>query len=223
MVTNPYLAKFVMFEGIDFSGKSTQFERVKKYISAYRPQLPVKYTKEPNKEKPIGAQVYRILNGQDGEYDINYIAPFHMQAFYIEDRVGNYRDDVLPALSTGVNVLQDRGFPSLAYGSQSPFDFDDFLGLNERMFSVAMVPFVRPDLILIFDAPAEVAVARMKEAGREADAFENLKTLTRARDNYRSFSKGYPNCHLIDGTKGEVEVFKAVMALLAPLLGLSRN
>ena len=145
-----------------------------------------------------------------------------MQGFYIKDRMHNYRDNIIPALQSGMHVLQDRGAPSsLSYGSEDPSEFYDFMGLHELVFSAALVPLFWPDKILIFDVSVEVAMERKKKTNKPFDAFELADVLTRARNNYLAFAVQYPNCVVIDGTPPPEEVFVETKKLVLPLLGLS--
>ncbi len=219
MIPNPHKTAFLTFEGIDFSGKSTQFERLKKFLTTNYPDLPVIYTKEPDINRPSGKEIYQILNGEHPIYNINNMEPFHMQAFYMKDRMINYRDNIIPGLQGHSHVLQDRGpASSLCYGSSGAKDFHGFMGMHDLIFSAAAVPLIRSDLTLIFDVPADVAIARGKESGRKMDALEDLGTLTRVRNNYLEFAKQYPNCAVIDGTKDEQTVYQEVLFLISPLL-----
>src|SRR3989344_2590931 len=155
MIPNPNKSKLIVFEGIDGSGKSEQYSRIQHYVQAYLPRVSVKYCKEPDVNRPIGKEIYDILEGKHQEFKLENMKAFHMQAFYIEDRMSNYRDNIIAGLQKGSHVMQDRGVPSsLCYGSETPNDFYDFMGLHDRVFSAAQVPFFWPDLILIFDVPA---------------------------------------------------------------------
>src|SRR3989344_66220 len=154
MIPNPHKAKFVLYEGIDGSGKSEQYLRTQTYLKAYFERLAVRYLKEPDRNRPIGKAIYDILSGQHPDYDLGKMRSYHMQAFYIEDRMGNYRENIIPSLQSMTHVLQDRGMvSSFCYGAQGPDEFSDFMGLHNRVFSAAQVPLIWPDLVLIFDIP----------------------------------------------------------------------
>lgn len=221
MIHNPHKSKFIIFEGIDHSGKSTQFDRLQRYLAQAHPDFPVIYCKEPGEDRPSGKQIYDILHKKDSEYDIDSMEPFHMQGFYIKDRMHNYRDNIIPALQSGKHVLQDRGIPSsLSYGSKTPDEFYGFMGLHDLVFAAALVPLFWPDKVLIFDVPADVAVARQKKTSKPFDAFELEAVLSRARTNYLAFAEKYPNCVVIDGTRSEEDIFTEVKTILSPFLGI---
>ncbi len=224
MISNPFKTAFGVFEGIDYSGKSEQFERTKTFLTAYHERLPVTYAKEPDRTRPTGATIYEILEGKHQEYRLENLSPSHFQTFYIEDRMLNYRSNILPALFRGRHVIQDRGAASsFAYGADSPKDFFDFMGMHERIFSAAEMPFIWPDFILIFDVPVDVALARASQASRAKDKFEVGEKLERARANYLAFAQHYPNCHIIDGDRKPEDIFVEVKGYVYQALGLNRE
>lgn len=221
MIPNPHKCKFVLFEGIDGSGKSQQYARFQNLMRTFFPKVATAYAKEPDENLPIGKEIYQILNGTHPHYNLQKMQPFHFQAFYIENRMWNYRQNIIPSLQNGIHLVQDRGMASsFCYGAQSPDEFYDFMGLHDRVFSAAQMPLFWPDLILIFDVPAEVAVARMQASGKELDQFETVEKLKRVRDNYHAFAGAYPNCVIVDGTPKEEEVFVQTKNHLLPLLDL---
>lgn len=219
MIPNNHKAKFIIFEGIDGSGKSSQYDLLRKHLASNYPNLPAVYPKEPDKNRPIGNEIYQILKGQHSAYQLDKMRPYHMQAFYIEDRMFNYRENIIPALQRGIHVIQDRGVASsFCYGAKSPDEFYDFMGLHDRVFSAAQVPFIWPDLILIFDIPAETAIKRMTKAGKIKDGFEQKKKLELVRSNYLAFAKKYPNCVVVDGKPSGEKIFKKTFSIVSVVL-----
>ncbi len=224
MIPNNHKTKFIVFEGIDGSGKSSQYELLKKLLASRYPKLSAVYPKEPDKNRPIGNEIYRILNNQHPAYQLAKMRPYHMQAFYIEDRMFNYRENIIPALQQGQYVIQDRGVASsFCYGAKNPDEFYDFMGLHDRVFSAAQVPFIWPDLILIFDIPAEVALKRMTKTGKIKDGFEQKKKLRLVRRNYLAFAKKYSNCVVVNGIFPETEVFEKTKSYVLLTLGFKNR
>src|SRR5262245_10233667 len=149
MIPNPHKTSFITFEGLDFSGKSTQYARIQNYLMANHKQLPVVYTKEPDDTIPSGKEIYQILRGEHPKYKIDDLDSFHMQAFYMKNRMINYRDKIIPGLQAGKHDLQDRGVASsICYGSRSPRDFCGFMGMHDLIFDAAGVPFFWPNVII---------------------------------------------------------------------------
>lgn len=218
MLPNPYKSKFILFEGIDGSGKSEQYSRIQEAVKNHKAK--VLYSKEPDSKRPVGKIIYEILNGKNKTYQLDKMADFHIQSFYIEDRMDNYRENIIPGLEQGRHIFQDRGIPStISYGSKDKKQFYDFMGLHDRVFSAGRIPFIWPDLILIFDVPPKVAIQRMEKGGKKLDKFEHLGKLKKARENYLAFAKMYPNCVVIDGRPSLEEVFKETKNNVFKLLG----
>ncbi len=223
MIQNNHNAKFVVFEGIDGSGKSDQYDRIRNFMNSNFPEVVVKYSKEPDVNRPTGKSIYDILNRKHPEYDLKKMRSYHMQAFYIEDRMCNYRENIIPSLQNKIHVFQDRGMASsFCYGAKRPDEFYDMMGLHDRVFSAAKVPLIWPDLILIFDVPVEASLKRMRTGGKKLDQFETLRVLKRARKNYLSFAKIHSNCVVIDGTPKEEKVFTQTKTHLLACLGLEQ-
>lgn len=224
MIPNPHKSKLIVFEGVDGSGKSEQYNRLKTFMKAYHPEVKVAYTKEPDINRLMGAAIYEILKGEHKYWKIDKMPPYLMQVFYIEDRIEDFRDFTIPNLQNGFHDLKDRGMASnLCYGAQTTSEFYDFLELHNRIFSAAKVPLIWPDLTLIYDVPAELAVERMKQGGKELDAFEQINKLELVRKNYYALSQlpEFPNCKIIDGSLSVEEVFTETKKLVLPLLGLA--
>ena len=131
-----------------------------------------------------------------------------MQRKYFLARRMLYQDLNLPVLRAGVHVISDRGVLSVAYGLKSVNDLDHFLGIEKAMFDYHKVPFIRPDLNLIYDVDVEIALDRLKKKNRALDKFEQRQILERTRANYLAIADKIPNCIVIDGTPPVEKVFE---------------
>ena len=224
MITNMHPGKFICFEGIDASGKSEQFRRFSNFIKAYH-QAHFKntlFTKEPDTDHPSGKEIYDILLKRHATLNIADLHPFEMQSRYFRNRIWHYRAKVLLNLAKEFNVISDRGVASMCFGVSSPVEFKPLMGIQEQAFLGAEVPFLWPDVILVYDVPADVARRRLLDKGKELDAFEeDISFQMRVRENYLAFAKQYPNCHVIDGSGQPEDVFVRTKEVLMPILGLS--
>lgn len=226
MIANPYSGKLIHFEGIDASGKSGQLTRLKNYLQAFQKAQFRKthFTKEPDIGHPSGVEICQILHGKHPNPAINTanLHPFEMQSRYFRNRVWHYPVEVVSYLAKEFNVVSDRGLASMCFGVSSPAEFKPLMGIQEQFFLGAGVPFIWPDLIIIYDVSAEEASKRMQEQGKEKDDFEkDLEFQMRVRENYLWFAKQYPNCHVIDGSGQPEEIFVKTKEILVPILGLS--
>ncbi len=224
MTPNPYAGRLIHFEGIDASGKSRNFIRVKNFISAFHKEQYQKtfFTKEPDVDHPSGKEIYDLLQGKHPTVNIANLHPFEIQSMYFRNRIWHYRTKVISNLAKEFNVVSDRGVASICFGVSSPVEFKPLMGIQEQAFLGADVPFIWPDAIFIYDVPAEVARERMLKEGKVRDAFEkDLDFQMRVRENYLAFAKVYPNCYVIDGSGQPEDIFVKTKEILAPILGLS--
>lgn len=219
---NPYVGRFISFEGVDGSGKSSQLTRWKNYLQAYYEALFRKtfFTKEPNVEHPSGREIYNLLQERHPTIKIGDMHPFEMQSYYFRNRAWHYRARVIPYLAKDFHVVSDRSSASICFGVSSPADFKPLIGIQEQVFLAAEVPFIWPDAILIYDVSADVARERGKDQNKTPDAFErDINFQMKVRDNYLAFAAQYPNCHIIDGSGRPEEVFVRTKEVLAATFG----
>jgi len=71
------------------------------------------------------------------------------------------------------------------------------------------VPFIRPDKVIIYDLPPDVAIARLAQKDeRRRDFFEQPDRIERARQAYLEFANKFPDfCQVVDGQGSIDEVF----------------
>jgi len=99
-----------------------------------------------------------------------------MALLYAADRLDHLRQDIVPRLARGVDVVCDRyRLSSLAYQSLSA-DLAWVTTLNSKA--------QRPDLTLFLDVPPEICRARM--AGRQGavELYEQESKIRRVREHY---------------------------------------
>lgn len=158
--------KLIVLEGIDGSGKSTQYrlllERLKKDNVAFRSTVFPRYGEESS------ALIRLYLGGAFGEKpsDVNACAA---AAFYAVDRFAAYKQDWGEYYESGGLILADRYATSNAVhqGCKVPEDelgeFFDWL----YDFEYVRLELPKPDLVLYLDVDIETSLARMRS--REAE------------------------------------------------------
>jgi len=175
--------RFVTFEGIEGSGKSTQVARLAAWLED-RECAPV-VTREPG-GTPLGRRLREVLlKGDAGE-------PLTEAMLMAADRAEHVATVILPALDEGRHVLCDRHADStLAYqGGGSGVARDLLVALNR-----VAVQGLAPDLTLLFDLEPAVALARMRaRTGGAADRFEaeSLAFHERVRAAYLELARAEP-------------------------------
>lgn len=169
--------QFIVFEGLDGSGTSTQAELLQGWLE--RHGQPAHRTAEPS-SGPFGLLLRAALAGRigsagpDGRFrplpeDVLALA-------FAADRLDHLDHEVLPRLASGVTVISERYYlSSLAYQSEQ-LGLDWVRALNRRAR--------RPDLTLFLDVPVEVCLERIRQRGRRTELFEDGATLRRVRAGY---------------------------------------
>ncbi|MCB9665125.1 MAG: dTMP kinase [Alphaproteobacteria bacterium] len=162
------MGSFVVLEGLDGAGTTTQAARLTERLEAAGHV--VLRTAEPT-GGPIGRLLRTTLQGGDGAAD-----RASLPWLFAADRADHLARTVEPALAAGRWVVSDRYVPSsLAYQSlDRPLDLVD--GLN-RWFRL-------PDLTVFVHAPVEVCLARIAARGEAVELFEERETLTRIAAAY---------------------------------------
>ena len=165
----------IVFEGIDGSGKSTQFNMLcERFLNEARDFKRIRF---PRYDKPSSALIKMYLGGELGETpdDVN---PYAASSFYAVDRYASYVQDWREYYENGGLILTDRYTTSnaLHQGAKlSDKQQADFLKwLYEYEFDLLGLP--RPDLVIYMDIDAEVAGARLikrqSETGTDRDIHE---------------------------------------------------
>jgi dTMP kinase len=196
--------KFIVFEGIDGSGTSTQSGLLSKYLSQNGRKSHL--TCEPS-NGPIGDLIRQIFKGRvsmpKGKNPIISTADlFDEQMAYLfaadrHDHLFNTVDGVYSLINKGYTVISTRYFfSSYAYHCTNESDIQFVKTLNER--------FPNPDLVIYLDNPTSVSVSRIDERVFK-DEYENSKKLFKAKDNYDSFFKTYNGDLLILNATDKVE------------------
>ena len=203
--------KFIVFEGIDGSGKSTQIKRLFERLQAENRD--VVSTFEPS-QGPVGSLIRKMLEGSV-ETDQRTIA-----ALFAADRTDhlvNRKNGVKGMVDQGRIVLCDRYyFSSYAYHSLY-MGMDWVIGLNAQNEAI-----MRPDLNIFLDVDPETCFERIKSGRNSFDMYEKIEIMKKVRDNYfLAFQKrgARENITVIDGNaspeKVEQKIRQAVHGLLS--------
>ena len=191
------VARFIVFEGGESSGKSTQAQRLALRLDAVQ-------TREPG-GTAIGARLRSLLldvrtEGLDDRAEALLMAA---------DRAQHVAEVVRPALRAGRHVVSDRYIgSSLAYqGHGRGLDVAEL-----RRISAWAAGDLWPDLIVLLDVPPEVAAARRLEGPDRLEAAGD-QFHDRVARGYRALASADPQrWEAIDGAGSADEVEAAVWA-----------
>ena len=193
---------FVVFEGIDASGKSTQARRVAELRDAH-------FTFEPG-DTPLGVDLRRwVLDAATP------MTPITEALLMLADRSHHVRSVIEPTLASGRSLVSDRYFAStLAYqGYGRGVDLTRLEVATELAIGGCL-----PDLTVLIDTP--LGVANERRAPDVADRFESadLEFHQRVRDGYLAIAaKWGERWCVIDGSRSEDQVADLVDERLASL------
>lgn len=194
--------QFIVFEGIDGSGKTTQIqlltERLKKQgVICYE-------TMEPT-PGPIGSMVRQILSGRM-KADNRVIAG--LCAADRLDHLLNEVDGLQSKIDQGVTVLSDRYyFSSYAYQGLD-MDMDWIIKINEQSSQV-----LKPTVNIFIDIDADTAMERITKNRFHQELFEKKSKLAKIRENYiEAFSrlKDTENVLIIDGKQTPEQIAEEI-------------
>jgi dTMP kinase len=186
--------KFIVFEGIDGSGKTTQASLLYSYLLSKGKKVVL--TKEPT-QGIIGSLIRAALSG---EWKTNNAT---LQLLFSADRAHHIKT-IKPLLRKGYIVISDRyAFSTIAYGTASGLDYKWLVDINSI--------FLYPDLIFILDISPETGLKRMNLAKKSKEIFEEKKFQTRAREAYLKIASEFENVKVINAERSIEEVKKEII------------
>ena len=194
--------RFVVLEGIDGAGTTTQVARLADRLRADG-GLPVRSTREPS-DGPIGSLVRQVLTGRIVAPEGRAPGWATMALLFAADRMDHVESDIEPFLAAGGVMISDRyDASSLAYQSVSSGSGGDkavewIRSLNRHA--------MRPDLTIVVDLAPDVAAERRESRGEPAQLYEQNEVQRALAQFYRDLSKHMPADRIVvvDG-KGTVD------------------
>jgi dTMP kinase len=200
---------FVVFEGLDGSGKTTQAMKLAQYL---RDRGCEAVTVEEPGGTPVGERIREILLNTEEELE-----PLTELLLYEASRHQLVRRVIEPALSRGEIVICQRyAYSSLAYqgyGRELPLEWVE--ELNERATGG-----LRPDVVVWLDLPAEEGLKRRRrERGLDRIEGEGLEFLRRVERGYRELAQRHSEIVRVDATRDPERVFEEILQVLTERKG----
>ena len=185
---------FITFEGIDFSGKSTQIELLKDYLVDHNKKVEI--LREPGGTE-ISEKIRNIL--LDNKND-EMFAETELLLFS-SSRAQLVREKIRPYLEKGIYVISDRFHDSSTayqgYGRGVPLD------VVTHVHNLAIGDTI-PDITFFIDIPVGIANERRKKKSKgKLDRIEVSDTefYNRVRTGYLEIAKKEERFKVIDGTQ----------------------
>jgi dTMP kinase len=198
---------FIVIEGLDGSGKTTQANFLARKLEKTNKVL---LTAEPSLGK-IGTFIR-----EDCLYEDKRLPTEAEALLFAADRIEHMNNEIKPALDEGKLVICDRYFySSLAYQGSSGLSLDWIKTINARA--------LQPDFSIFIDVPPEKVIERLQ---RKKSVMETLETQQRVREVYLKYvEKGELIRVNGDNAKDVVaeELYAKVSTLLKSSKGLFPN
>ena len=182
--------KLIVLEGIDGSGKSSQYKQICEKLSA--DGIKYNHIVFPRYDRESSALIRMYLGGAFGTEpgDVNAYAA---SAFYAVDRFASYKDDWGKIYENGGLIISDRYTTSNAVHQGSKLSGAEqkeyFSWLEDFEYNKIGLP--RPDMVIYLDVDLPTSLRRMKRrserTGTQADIHEKnveyLKKCLETADN----------------------------------------
>jgi len=174
------MGRFIVFEGIDGCGKTTQIGMLEKELAAKYSPLRLR---EPG-GTPVGERVREIL----ADPALKDMSPMTECLLFMAARAQLIDTQVRPALAAGRVVILDRYYYSTAayQGAAGRMGVEFVLQLAEQTFQ-----FPPPDLVILLDVEPQTAVARRTRVSDRME-LKGTEFQEKVREAYLKMAKRDP-------------------------------
>jgi dTMP kinase len=197
---------FIVLEGIDGVGKTTQVALLAEWLGAL--EVPHLVVREPG-GTPLGEAIRELVLGRT-ELDVS---PRSELLLLLAARAALVRDVVRPALDAGTTVVGDRfALSTLAYQAYGRgIDVGQVSGALE-----AATDGLQPDLYIVLDLPLGESLERRTGGGKVPDRIEREGDTFRVavRDGYLALAESDPRVEVISAEGSPAEVHRRVCGLI---------
>ena len=186
-------ARYYVLEGIDATGKSTQYKLLQKWFK--KTKNPVCFVKEPT-DGAIGQLLRQLLKEKSIDQD-------QIALLFAADRM-ELMKKLKGLRKKGISIVSDRSYySSLVYQSESSFT----VSVNRGM--------LYPDRVFLLDLTPQQIEKRLS-AREDLDSFElDIEYLQKCREKYLWFADNYPHFVKIDASVSRSKVHKAIVNVIA--------
>ena len=187
-------SRFIVFEGIDGSGKGTIISEVKKeLLEKGVPNEKIFITAEPT-NGAYGVKVRQLLKKSSSPKSNARL----FLELYVKDREEHLQKEIIPALKKEKIILCDRfKYSTFVYQLLQGIPLEEIKELHSN--------FIVPDLVFVLDVSAKISLERIKSDSKRKglDSFERKDFLEKVRKGFLSLKEIFPkeNIEFIDSSK----------------------
>lgn len=155
------MGKLIVIDGLDGSGKTTQFEIIREKLSGTQR---VKAISFPDYDNPSSALVKMYLGGELSK-DADGVNAYAASSFYAVDRYASYKMFWEESYKSGDLILASRYVSSNAIHQMVKLDKSDWDAYLEWLsdYEYGRLGLPVPDLVIFLDMPVEISQKLMSE------------------------------------------------------------
>lgn len=198
--------KYIVIEGLDGSGKSTQHQRLLEYLG----------NKAIGVREPGGTAMAEAIRTLVKDAALPR-APRTNSYLFAAARAELADTIIQPALAKGRHVIADRNWLStIAYQGAEGVETTEIHQVNK----LAMKELFYPDIVIFLDTSVAACQTRLASRGDPSDYFEQRDEafFQRVRHHYLAQLRTLPLACTIDGNQSPDEVANNLLHCLKPLL-----
>ena len=195
--------RFIVFEGIDGSGKTTQAKILAEWLAKQGKEAVL--TAEPT-ELPSGKELRAALSGRVKKSECE------MAALFVLDRIAHNNDGengIRTFVDNGAYVICDRYYYSTLAYQGTVTDYDWVKSMN-----LSCPDIMKPDLCIYLDLLPEQSLDRIRRGRESVEIYETEAILTGVRNTFLSVIddlKDSDNIAVIDAYRTQEEVAKDII------------